>query len=754
MKQRRPTTRQQATELPWYHRWYFAANGLVLAAGVMASPGIRVWAYLAVAASALAAIVVGIRRYRPVWSRPWWLTTGAIGMSLLANVGWAAAMTPTGVPLFPSWGDLCYAATLILLTTSVYLWVRPGAHDRGLIDAAIVSLGGAAVLWVLVVAPLMYDAPFTGLRLGTYLSYSLVDLIILALTVRVVVVSRVRTVAHRLVVAAAGLFVLTDTVYYAVLLSDNVRLDRTTAIGWLGAYMLIGGAALHPSMARSVGAMPTNAVQSSRSRLWTYAVLTAMISMLIVVAVEPDLPHDRLVRLIVLVVVSCATSVMLILRLSQLAGLLTRRVQVDTLTGLANRIVVQDRLDRGAPRDEVLLLVDLDGFRDFNEAFGHQDGDAVLVEIGHRIRAAVPSDAIVARLGADDYAILTAGDGHELAERILAATRRPVRIREEISRTFRASIGILELPAGGAHTTALRDADLALASARGQGGNRSAAFDPGIHAERRANSELITQLHDALAADEFTMNYQPIVDLATERIVAAEALLRWTRPDGTRVPPDRFIPLAEQSGAIVAIGDWVLAQVCADLAGLWSAHRLSVTVNVSAHQLRDPAFADRVLTLLAAGDVPGHALIVEITETVLVTSVSDAATVAAQLQRLRDHGVRIAIDDFGTGYSSLAYLRELPVDILKMDGSFTARQIEHGGPREVAFIRTIVELGRSLDLVTIAEAVETDTQAARLRGLGCALAQGYHFAKPGPLAELLEHLHQQCQLSARPAALS
>nr|BFE69254.1 hypothetical protein GCM10020092_025550 [Actinoplanes digitatis] len=228
------------------------------------------------------------------------------------------------------------------------------------------------------------------------------------------------------------------------------------------------------------------------------------------------------------------------------------------------------------------------------------------------------------------------------------------------------------------------------------------------------------------------MHYQPIVDLNTGGIIAAEALLRWTRPDGTPVSPAQFIPLAEQSGEITIIGDWVLDQVCADLASLWSAHRVPVTVNVSAHQLRDAGFADRVLNRLRSADLPGQSLIVEITETVLITTVTDAANTIAQLQQLRDHGVRIAIDDFGTGYSSLAYLRELPVDILKMDGSFTSHQIEDGSPREIAFVRTIVALGRSLNLVTLAEAVETPGQAERLRRIGCHLAQGYHFARLSP----------------------
>jgi EAL domain-containing protein (putative c-di-GMP-specific phosphodiesterase class I) len=250
-------------------------------------------------------------------------------------------------------------------------------------------------------------------------------------------------------------------------------------------------------------------------------------------------------------------------------------------------------------------------------------------------------------------------------------------------------------------------------------------------------------MQHALEAGEFSVHYQPIVELATGAVVAAEALLRWTRTDGSAISPGQFIPLAEQSGAIVAIGGWVLAQVCADLAGLYHEHGLAVTVNVSAQQLREPMFADNVLEVLQRNDVPGSALIVEITETVLVTSVIDTATATEQLQKLRDHEVRIAIDDFGTGYSSLAYLRQLPVDILKMDGSFTAQQIEQGTARDLAFIRTILELSRILGLQTIAEVVETATQADRLNALGCDLAQGYHFARPAPVAALYELLRER-----------
>ncbi|MEV4703948.1 bifunctional diguanylate cyclase/phosphodiesterase [Actinoplanes sp. NPDC049316] len=734
------------------HRWYLGIGAVALVGGAALPPAVRVWVYMAVAASVIVAVAVGVRRHRPVWPAPWWLLAAAVAMSLLANVGWALAMDAAGIPRFPSFGDACYLVTLILIASSVYRWVRPAEQRSGAVDAGIVALGGGAVLWTLVAAPLLFDGRFAGLRLASFLSYVCLDLVILVLTVRVVVISRVRTPAYRLMVGAAGMLVATDTTNYALLLAGT-SWDTITALGWLGTYLLIGSAALHPSMARSTGSMPGNPSPASRRRLATYVSLTVGVSTLSIVSTAA-LHGEQSPRLIVLEVLGAAMSVLLIVRLSQLATLLNRRTHLDGLTGLGSRVVLQDRLDDAGCDHRVLLLVDLDGFRDFNDAFGHQAGDAILIETGARIRAEVPSSATVVRLGADEFAVCAAAggdrDGTKLAERILSAVHRPYRVRGLTARRFAASIGAVALPPGQAGSSALRDADLALRVARGRGGDQVAVFDPAVHAERLANAELVEQMHHAVEAGEFEVHYQPIVDLATGEVAAAEALLRWTRPDGTRIPPGHFIPLAEQGGAITAIGDWVLRQVCTDLRRLWPEHQVPVTVNVSAHQLRDPLFAGHLLERLESCGVPGQALIVEITETVLVTSVTDAATVTGHLQKLREHGVRIAIDDFGTGYSSLAYLRELPVDILKMDGSFTAQQIDNGGAREIAFIRAIVELSRSLGLVTIAEAVETATQAERLRALDCTLAQGYHFARPGPVADLCAFLRAR----SRPALVS
>ncbi|WP_328474712.1 bifunctional diguanylate cyclase/phosphodiesterase [Actinoplanes sp. NBC_00393] len=733
---------QRAVGPEFAYRWYLGLGALVLAGVLAVPPLVQRGLIMVLALSVIAAVIVGVRRYRPVWSRPWWLVVATVGVSIGANLGWALAAAPDGVPRFPSMGDVCFTLSMVLLTASVYWWIRPGGQRGGVIDAAIALTGGGAVVWVFVLTPLLFDGRFSGLRLGSYLLQVGVDLLILAFTVRVAVISRVRTVAYRLMVAATSLWVVTDTVYYAGLFSGTPVSGNATMVGWLTAYVLVGAAALHPSMARSTGSMPRNPAPMSRARLAAYVTLTMLIAGLSVYGFQNARPAHQTVQLVVMVALGCTASVLLIVRLAHLGAALNRRAYVDPLTGLGNRAALQAYLRRRAACERVLLVVDLDGFREINAAFGHQVGDAVLVETGHRLRAVAPSDAVVVRLDADAFAVLTRGDFHRLAGQLLQAIAEPYPTAGLTSRRVQAVIGGVVVDADADGSTALRDADLALDDARSEG-SRSTLFDPGAYAQWKANRDMVAGLQQAAAAGEFAMHYQPIVDLETGDVVAAEALLRWTRGDGTPVSPGQFIPLAEQSGEITAIGEWVIAQVCADLVELWNAYQLPVTVNVSAHQLRDQSFAGRLLERMQRTGLPGAALIVEITETVLMTSVTDAASTIAQLQQLREHGVRIAIDDFGTGYSSLAYLRELPVDILKMDGSFTSQQIENGGPREIAFVRTIVDLGRSLSLVTLAEAVETTAQAERLRQLGCHLAQGYHFARPAPVTVLHDLLAAQ-----------
>jgi EAL domain-containing protein (putative c-di-GMP-specific phosphodiesterase class I) len=315
-----------------------------------------------------------------------------------------------------------------------------------------------------------------------------------------------------------------------------------------------------------------------------------------------------------------------------------------------------------------------------------------------------------------------------VARRALAALRPAYRIGgRELHVT--ASAGLVPIPAGGHAAGALRDADLALDAAKTAGRDRLVLFRPELREALLRRSALADNLRYALERGELELAYQPVIELASGRMVAAEALLRW-RHGGESVPPVQFVPLAEQTGLIIPIGWWAMRAACEQAARWFPQHGVAVTVNVSAHQLREGDFADRVFATLAATGVPGAALILEITESILIT---DADAAREVLQRLRSGGIRVAVDDFGTGYSSLSYLMSLPVDVLKLDRAFVAPELEH---RKYAITGAVLQLAAVLDLVTIAEGVEEEAQAQALTRLGCPLAQGYLYSTPVPAADI------------------
>jgi diguanylate cyclase len=419
----------------------------------------------------------------------------------------------------------------------------------------------------------------------------------------------------------------------------------------------------------------------------------------------------------------------------------------DPLTGLASRAALTAALATTAPSDDAsLVLIGLDGFAEINDAHGHAVGDALLVEVANRLRAVLGDARMLARLGGDEFAALfDRHGGVPAANRGLAALRLSYRIGGRDLR-LTASAGVAEMSAaemGAAEMSAaemgaaemgaaelavadlgadaLRDADLALETAKSAGGDRTVPFQPRLRDELLRRGTLAADLRYALDRDELTLAYQPVVDLASGRIVAAEALLRWNRDSG-QVPPTAFIPIAERTGLIVPIGQWVIGTACAQVRTWHRRYGIAVTVNVSARQLREPGFVDAVLAALGSSGLPGGALVLELTESTLI-----ADTDLPALRRLRAHGVRIAVDDFGTGYSSLSYLVTLPVDILKLDRTFIT-----GGRREMsrryAITGAVLRLAAVLELATIAEGVETHAQAVALRRLGCPYAQGFRYS--------------------------
>jgi diguanylate cyclase (GGDEF)-like protein/PAS domain S-box-containing protein len=412
----------------------------------------------------------------------------------------------------------------------------------------------------------------------------------------------------------------------------------------------------------------------------------------------------------------------------------------DPMTGLPNRALFADRLGHALARADrrreslAVLFLDLDEFKTVNDGIGHEAGDELLVAVAGMLLASLRPMDTAARLGGDEFAILledlTEADAAEhAADRILAALETPIKIagRELV---IGASIGIAS-PTTKRESGAeiMRNADSAMYSAKRRGKGRHETFAPAMQEAVIRRLELAGEMRRALELGEFAVHYQPVVLLSDESITGFEALVRWNHPRRGLVAPREFIPEAEETGQIIAIGRLVLEQACRQ-ASLWQdtcleGHAPSMSVNVSARQFRDPALCDSVIEALASAGLDASSLTLEITES---TIMEDTDAAFQRLESLKALGVRLAIDDFGTGYSSLSYLRRLPVDVLKVDKSFVDGIV--GGGQAFALAQVIVSIGQTLQLDTVAEGVEKSAQAAALRRMGCEVAQGFHFARP------------------------
>jgi diguanylate cyclase (GGDEF)-like protein len=410
----------------------------------------------------------------------------------------------------------------------------------------------------------------------------------------------------------------------------------------------------------------------------------------------------------------------------------------DGLTGLPNRALVLDRATqmlaraRRAHTPTATMFIDVDGFKAINDTFGHAAGDQFLRIIAERLSSVVRDTDTVGRLGGDEFVVLAEGEtlfaGPELvAERILAVLRQPFELDEALGRlqSCSASIGI----AVGQRDSAdqlLRDADLALYQAKKAGKDRYVFFDETMQTASADRIALETDLRDALANDQLYLLYQPTFDLQTQVVTGVEALIRWAHPERGVVAPDLFIPLAEENAMIIPIGRWVLEQACQQ-AAIWHAagHTIGMSVNVSARQLERDQFVIEVQDALTDSGLAPQALTLEITESVLMR---DATAAGSRLQALKALGLRIAIDDFGTGYSSLAYLRQFPVDALKIDRSFITGI---SSSREAsALMHTLIQLGKTLGLETLGEGIEEHAQLEQLKHEECDTGQGFLFARP------------------------
>ncbi len=423
----------------------------------------------------------------------------------------------------------------------------------------------------------------------------------------------------------------------------------------------------------------------------------------------------------------------------------------DPLTGLANRVLFHNRLSHTLERQATerspigVLVLDLDDFKTINDSMGHPIGDELLNIVGQRVLGAIRPGDTAARLGGDEYAVVLEGLAGPAAARVIAA-RVSETIREPVSLggkeiVISASVGIAMAPRHGDDPDELlRHADIAMYEAKARRGGDVQTFDPRMEDALDERMSLSLDLNRAVdAGDQFTIVYQPIVDLDSEDIIGLEALLRWQHPTEGEILPGRFIPLAEQTGLIIPIGEFVLETACS-AAAEWNrtsgrAKELTISVNVSSRQLEDPSFAGTVADALRSSKLPPSCLLLEVTESALMGDVSQAVEL---LTKIKELGVRIAIDDFGTGYSSLSQLGRLPVDMVKIDKAFI--DALSGGTADADITGVIVQLGAVLDLQTVAEGIELVEQVSDLQDLDCHAGQGFFFASPMAVEEITKLL--------------
>ncbi len=710
--------------------------------------------YALVGLSSVATILVGIRLHRPDRPAAWYLM--ALGqLSWVTGdllFGWYADVLH--VSPFPSPADACYLAAYPVIGGAVLVLIRSRQRQLdlpGLIDSAIVTIGLGLLSWLVIAGPIVQSADPAFTRL-VGVAYPVGDILLLALLVRLVTVPGARSASFRLLGSAVAMLMLADVAYAAI----SAYADYDSGVFdllWLASYVLWGTAALHPSMRSLSAPAAGEPAPFTRRRL-------AALGLAVLIApgaLAVQLAFSLSVQGWPVVVASVALFSLVVARMhlairevvtagrkrNQLQQELAHQAAYDSLTGLANRAHVLGLIEAALHRAQrsgselALLALDLDGFKMVNDTFGHQAGDEVLRAVAGRMRSVVRVGDTVGRLAGDEFVILVEpleGTSQllELAERLITAVSTPIRVGDR-DVTVGVSIGAAISSDGSTDADALlHHADAATYRAKAAGRGRVELFDESLRRQLDEQADTENAIRAGLTAGEFVLHYQPVISLSTGRVQGYEALVRWHRPGHGLVPPDDFIPIAEQSTLICDLDRWVLDEATGQLAR-WrredpEAGELTVAVNISGRHLASPGVVDDVVSALTRSGLPASALVVEITETVLV----DRLSIADRLVELRRLGVEISIDDFGTGYTSIGQLQHLSVDTLKIDKSFL--NSSDGGSSEL--VRLMINAAHAFGLKVVAEGIEDAGQLEQLRTLDCDSGQGYLFARPRPVADL------------------
>ncbi|GAA0220454.1 hypothetical protein GCM10009539_02200 [Cryptosporangium japonicum] len=612
----------------------------------------------------------------------------------------------------------------------------------GLIDLTVVGFGIGTSVATLIGSRVVI-LPSGPSALVTVVLLTVVSLAGWVAVLRLVLVADGRTETG-LLVAAIGLVLISSLFWWGPLFDQENP-------GWALTVTLAAGVVTATASRWWVlhaAGVPSPPAGGSNARIPLFLVAVVAPPIALTVSALTISPLDPWRNVVVPVAGMAVLSIALLLRVHQQATDARERALRDALTGLANRGALTDAL-AALPSGSrpALLLLDLDGFKAVNDGFGHPAGDALLRLAADRLSAVVGADAtaaatdtVVARLGGDEFAILLCradrAGAVALGRRIVEVVAEPYPVEgRELCVTASVGARVIGEDLGeGLAGVLLRDADLALYAAKQNGKNQVSVFSPTLSAAHAERAALAAGLHEAVTRDEFVLHYQPSIDVLTGRATVVEALIRWAPPGREPVPSRDFLPVAETAGLSVPIGTWALRTACAEARPWFERYGVGVAVNVSARLMLDPDLPELVDSVLAESGLPPHALVLELTESAVS---GDTAALAARITQLRGTGVRIAVDDFGTGQSSLALLRQIPVDVLKLDPALgRAGELETTTDPlvDAALTRAVLEICRTLGLRAVAERVESADRVEWLRELGCRLMQGDYFTPPLPPA--------------------
>jgi diguanylate cyclase (GGDEF)-like protein len=689
------------------------------------------WLGIVVELAAVAVCVGALRRTH--WSQ-WQILLGAAAVAVYTagDLAYLVALDGEESLAVVTVADVAYLSFYPFMIGALAVTVRKlkGVAWPLLLDSLVGALA-AASLMALILAPVLRSGATGGTTLEVVLAviYPLLDLLLVT-TVGGLLASRGLDLGPRWPLLIAGLiFFSAADIAYALGMADYA-VGTVTDAGWIVG--LVGIAVWVDGIARSD--------PSARHRdrglpaLTTLMVSTASALAVLIIGCQVPIP---LVAQVLAALTLLLTAAPLVFR-NRMLGILAT---TDELTGLPNRRGLVADLPRrvGGDRVGALLFMDLDRFKDVNDALGHDVGDALLVQVSERFARQVDPGALFARLGGDEFALFLDGASREealtAARRLEAALDQPIQIGTA-SLKVSVSIGIALTPDNGTDVTLLmRKADIAMFRAKSDRSGHhvySSMDDDGGARKLRT----LQELRVALAEAQFEVHYQPKVRLTDDAVSSVEALIRWNHPLLGQLPPASFLPLAEEAGLMPEISALVLEEAVAQV-DRWRTEGLviSVAVNLSGSCIQE-GLPRQIRLLLEERDIAPECLVLEITEDMLMRNPTDAARILA---RLRAKGIQISIDDFGTGYSSLAYLRDLPADELKLDRSFiTAMRTDR---RAHGLVGSIIDLAHSLDLRVVAEGVDNEATRAELRALGCDLAQGFHFARPLPAVDVAPWIH-------------